>query len=181
LRRTVDRRGVDGAAPPQHLERFLAGHGLPSQVPQGQGDRLRPCPDAEPVHDRLDVDVLNLNVRADLGHTPITNHQSPIMRRTRAGVYFRSTSSCSHHGRHHQTSHGGADVTDVLFATYPTTSWPGLTRDPLGSACRVANTCAGGWHRRGDRRPTVTVEHLAAFAETFADLADAEVMKGAWG
>jgi hypothetical protein len=29
--------------------------------------------------------------------------------------------------------------------------------------------------------PTVTVEHLAAFAETFADLADAEVMKGAWG
>src|SRR5664280_2680327 len=81
-----------------------------------------------------------------------TNHQSPIMRRTRAGVYFRSTSSCSHHGRHHQTSHGGADVTDVLFATYPTTSWPGLTRDPLGSACRVANTCAGGWRRRGDRR-----------------------------
>src|SRR5664279_2351457 len=36
------------------------------------------CPDVEPVHDRLDVDVLNLNVRADLGHTPITNHQSPI-------------------------------------------------------------------------------------------------------
>jgi hypothetical protein len=71
-------------------------------------------------------------------------------------------------------------VTDVLFATYPTTSWPGLTRDPLGSACRVANTCAGGWRRRGDRRPTVTVEHLAAFAGTFADLADAEVMKGAW-
>jgi plasmid stability protein len=26
----------------------------------------------------------------------------------------------------------------------------------------------------------VTVEHLAAFAETFRDLADAEVMKGAW-
>src|SRR5664280_1824863 len=170
--------------PPQHLERFLAGHGLPSQVPQGQGDRLRPCPDAEPVHDRLDVDVLNLNVRADPGHTPnhpppITNHQSCEERR--AGVYFRSTSSCSHHGRHHQTSHGGADVTDVLFATYPTTSWPGLTRDPLGSACRVADTRAGGWRGRGDRRPTVTVEHLATFAETFADLADAEVMKGAWG
>src|SRR5664280_2559749 len=32
------------ARPPPHLERFLAGHGLPSQVPQGQGDRLRPCP-----------------------------------------------------------------------------------------------------------------------------------------
>lgn len=27
----------------------------------------------------------------------------------------------------------------------------------------------------------VTVEHLAAFAETFADLADAEVMRDAWG
>lgn len=27
---------------------------------------------------------------------------------------------------------------------------------------------------------TVTVEHLAAFAETFADLTDAEVMNGAW-
>jgi len=26
----------------------------------------------------------------------------------------------------------------------------------------------------------VTVEHLTAFAKTFADLADAEVMKGAW-
>lgn len=26
----------------------------------------------------------------------------------------------------------------------------------------------------------VTVEHLAAFAETFSDLAEAEVMKGAW-
>ena len=26
----------------------------------------------------------------------------------------------------------------------------------------------------------VTVEHLTAFAETFADLADGEVMKGAW-
>ncbi len=26
----------------------------------------------------------------------------------------------------------------------------------------------------------VTVEHLHAFAETFADLNDAEVMKGAW-
>src|SRR5664280_3501335 len=142
-------------APPPHVERFLAGHGLPSQVPQGQGDRLRPCPDAEAVHDRLDVDVLNLNVRADL----------PL------DVKLLSPR------RHHQTSHGGADVTDVLFATYPTTSWPGLTRDPLGSACRVANTCAGGWRGRGDRRPTVTVEHLAAFA----DLADAEVMKGAWG
>lgn len=27
---------------------------------------------------------------------------------------------------------------------------------------------------------TVTVEHLHSFAETFADLADPEVMKGAW-
>jgi plasmid stability protein len=26
----------------------------------------------------------------------------------------------------------------------------------------------------------VTVEHLAVFAETFADLADAQIMKGAW-
>ena len=26
----------------------------------------------------------------------------------------------------------------------------------------------------------VTVEHLAVVAETFADLADAEIMKGAW-
>lgn len=26
----------------------------------------------------------------------------------------------------------------------------------------------------------VTVEHLTAFAETFADLTDAEAMKGAW-
>ena len=28
--------------------------------------------------------------------------------------------------------------------------------------------------------PSVTVDHLIAFAETFADLADVEVMKGAW-
>lgn len=27
----------------------------------------------------------------------------------------------------------------------------------------------------------VTVDHLNVFAETFADLADPEVMKGAWG
>lgn len=27
----------------------------------------------------------------------------------------------------------------------------------------------------------VTAEHLRVFAETFADLADVEVMKGAWG
>lgn len=27
---------------------------------------------------------------------------------------------------------------------------------------------------------TVTVEHLVTFAETFSDLADPEVMKGAW-
>lgn len=27
---------------------------------------------------------------------------------------------------------------------------------------------------------SVTVEHLDAFAETFADLADGQVMKGAW-
>jgi len=27
---------------------------------------------------------------------------------------------------------------------------------------------------------SVTVEHLAAFAETFADLTDPEAMKGAW-
>ena len=27
---------------------------------------------------------------------------------------------------------------------------------------------------------SVTVEHLTVFAETFADLADAEIMKGAW-
>jgi plasmid stability protein len=27
----------------------------------------------------------------------------------------------------------------------------------------------------------VTLAHLAAFAETFSDLADPEVMKGAWG
>src|SRR5664280_270935 len=39
------------------------------------------CPDVEPVHDRLDVDVLNLNVRADLGHTPITNHAKNARRR----------------------------------------------------------------------------------------------------
>src|SRR5664280_759293 len=128
------------ARPPPHLERFLAGHGLPSQVPQGQGDRLRPCPTlsrsmiAWTWTSSISMFVRTLDIRT------YTNHQSPIMRRTRAGVYFRSTSSCSHHGRHHQTSHGGADVTDVLFATYPTTSWPGLTRDPLGSACRVANT-----------------------------------------
>jgi plasmid stability protein len=28
---------------------------------------------------------------------------------------------------------------------------------------------------------SVTVEHLVTFAETFRDLADPEVMKGAWG
>ena len=33
---------------------------------------------------------------------------------------------------------------------------------------------------RGQARPVTTAD-LAAFAETFADLADPEVMKGAWG
>lgn len=32
----------------------------------------------------------------------------------------------------------------------------------------------------GHRPQPVTVEHLVAFADTFADLADVEVMKGAW-
>ena len=32
----------------------------------------------------------------------------------------------------------------------------------------------------GTTGDNVTVEHLRLFAETFADLADADVMKGAW-
>src|SRR5664280_2011494 len=103
LRRTVDRRGVDGAAPPRIWSASWRVMGCPAKCRRARATASVLRPDAEAVHDRLDVDVLNLNVRADLGHTPITNHQSPIMRRTRAGVYFRSTSSCSHHGRHHQT------------------------------------------------------------------------------
>ncbi len=38
---------------------------------------------------------------------------------------------------------------------------------------RLAQEAAGGQEQ-------VTVEHLASFAETFADLTDPEVMKGAW-
>src|SRR5664280_2790563 len=73
LRRTVDRRGVDGAAPRIWSASWRV-MGCPAKCRRARATAF--CPDVEPVHDRLDVDVLNLNVRADLGHTPITNHQS---------------------------------------------------------------------------------------------------------
>src|SRR5664279_2887211 len=76
LRRTVDRRGVDGAAPPRIWSASWRVMGCPAKCRRARATASVLRPDAEAVHDRLDVDVLNLNVRADLGHTPITNHQS---------------------------------------------------------------------------------------------------------
>src|SRR5262249_33569666 len=49
------------------------------QVTQGQLDGLRLRPHPVTVHDRLDVGVLDLDVRADLAHTP-TIHQTCMLR-----------------------------------------------------------------------------------------------------
>jgi plasmid stability protein len=83
--------------------------------------------------------------------------------------------------RYHGLSRGGGDVTDVLVRDVPDdvvaaldarASRLGLSRSEFLRR-RLAQEAATG-------PEPVTVEHLAAFAETFADLNDAEIMKGAW-
>src|SRR5664280_1375097 len=60
LRRTVDRRGVDGAATPA-FGALPGGSWVAQPSAAGPGRPPPSLSDAEPVHDRLDVDVLNLN------------------------------------------------------------------------------------------------------------------------
>jgi plasmid stability protein len=76
---------------------------------------------------------------------------------------------------------GGEDMTDVLVRDVPDdvvaaldarAARLGLSRNEYLRR-RLAQEAAT------NSRP-VTVEHLLAFAETFADLADPEVMSGAW-
>jgi plasmid stability protein len=61
---------------------------------------------------------------------------------------------------------------DVIAALDSRASRLGLSRSEYLRR-RLAQEAAGG-------PQPVTVEHLTVFAETFADLADAEIMKGAW-
>lgn len=61
---------------------------------------------------------------------------------------------------------------DVITALDVRASRLGLSRSEYLRR-RLAQEAAGG------AKP-VTTEHLTAFAETFADLGDAEVIKGAW-
>lgn len=76
---------------------------------------------------------------------------------------------------------GGGDLTDVLVRDVPEdvvaaldarASRLGLSRSEYLRR-RLAQEAAIG-------AQPVTVQHLAAFANTFTDLADAELMKGAW-
>ncbi len=61
---------------------------------------------------------------------------------------------------------------DVIAALDARASHLGLSRSEFLRR-RLAQEAAAG-------AQPVTVEHLTSFAETFADLADAEIMKGAW-
>ncbi len=61
---------------------------------------------------------------------------------------------------------------EVIAALDARASRLGLSRSEFLRR-RLAQEAQAGPH-------TVTVEHLRAFAETFADLADPEVMKGSW-
>jgi plasmid stability protein len=61
---------------------------------------------------------------------------------------------------------------DVIAALDSRASRLGLSRSEYLRR-RLAQEAVSG-------QESVTAEHLAIFAETFADLADAEIMKGAW-
>ncbi len=83
--------------------------------------------------------------------------------------------------RYRGLSLGGGDVTDVLVRDVPEHVVAALD----ARASRLGLSRSEYLRRRlaqeavTDPQP-VTVKHLAAFAETFTDLTDPEVMKGAW-
>jgi hypothetical protein len=64
------------------------------------------------------------------------------------------------------------DVPEDVIAVDSRTSCLGLSRSEYLRR-RLAQEAVSG-------PEPVTVQHLTGFAETFADLADAEIMKGAW-
>ena len=74
-----------------------------------------------------------------------------------------------------------SDVTDVLVRDVPEDVVAALDR----RASRLGLSRSEYLRRRLTQEAVVspqpvTAEHLVAFAETFADLIDPEVMKGAW-
>ena len=77
--------------------------------------------------------------------------------------------------------YGGSDMTDVLVRDVPEDVIAALD----SRAARLGLSRSEYLRRRLAQEAVsgpqpVTVEHLTAFAKTFADLADAEIMKGAW-
>ncbi len=80
--------------------------------------------------------------------------------------------------RYHVIANGGDEVSDILVRDVPD--------DVVAArAARLGLSRSEYLRRRFAQEAMaspepVTVEHLAAFAETFADLGDARVMKGAW-
>jgi plasmid stability protein len=99
---------------------------------------------------------------------------------TLTGLMLRGAPS--HEVRYHGISiEGMPKMTDVLIRDVPEeviaaldsrASRLGLSRSEYLRR-RLAQEAVSG-------QESVTAEHLAIFAETFADLADAEIMKGAW-
>jgi len=83
--------------------------------------------------------------------------------------------------RYHEISTGGDTVTDVLVRDVPEEVVAALD----ARAARLGLSRSEYLRRRLAQEAVtsplpVTVEHLRRFADTFVDLADAEVMKGAW-
>ena len=83
--------------------------------------------------------------------------------------------------RYHLLSLGGDEVTDVLVRDVPEDVVAALD----ARASRLGLSRSEYLRRRLAQEAfvspqPVTVEHLTTFAHTFADLADDEIMKGAW-
>ena len=53
-----------------HRQRLLARHGLARQMPKGEIDGLGLGPHSIPVHDYLDVRLLDFDIRTDSAHSP---------------------------------------------------------------------------------------------------------------
>ena len=82
---------------------------------------------------------------------------------------------------YHVIAKGGDEVTDILVRDVPDDVVAALD----ARAARLGLSRSEYLRRRFAQEAIaspepVTVEHLAAFAEAFADLGDARVMKGAW-
>src|SRR6516225_11702774 len=76
-----------------HRQGLFSGHGLPRQMPQGELDRLGLGSQAVAVHDRLEVGVLDLDIRPHPAHTPIVHLTCTL------GVRRSGTAPCAREER----------------------------------------------------------------------------------